>query len=236
MGALGGLLGIGGGMLVIPILGLAFGMDEQHAQGTAMVMVVPNVAVGLWQYWKRGMDRRFALALGGAALPVTYFGAHLAVYLPSRALRIAFGVFLMTIAVSTIASTLWPPRPAVRPRAPLPWPFAAVVGALGGALSGLFSVGGAIFSVPLMSALFGVSQAAAQGLGLALVAPGTLVALATYAGAHDVQWGIALPLAAGGVLAVPAGVALAYRLPERTLRLLFAALIATAAVALWVRG
>ena len=127
MGMLGGLLGIGGGMLVIPILGIWYGMDQQHAQGTAMAMVVPNIAVGLWQYARRGMDRRLALALACTAAPVTYLGAHVAVLLPSRPLRVGFACFLLTISAYTIVKTLVPER-ASAARTPLPWPFATLVG------------------------------------------------------------------------------------------------------------
>ena len=45
-GLLGGLFGVGGGFLVIPLLGFFYGMDQQTAQGTALIMVVPN-AMGL---------------------------------------------------------------------------------------------------------------------------------------------------------------------------------------------
>ena len=53
LGALGGLFGIGGGLLAIPALGLLFGLDQQFAQGTALVMVVPNVLLALWR-WRPG--------------------------------------------------------------------------------------------------------------------------------------------------------------------------------------
>ena len=46
-GLLGGLFGVGGGFLVIPLLGFFYGMDQQTAQGTALMMVVPNV---LWAF------------------------------------------------------------------------------------------------------------------------------------------------------------------------------------------
>src|SRR5438309_3113854 len=42
-GLFGGLFGIGGGVLAIPLLGLAYGLHQQMAQGTVLVMVVPNV-------------------------------------------------------------------------------------------------------------------------------------------------------------------------------------------------
>lgn len=65
LGALGGLFGIGGGLIAIPALGLLFGLDQQLAQGTALVMVVPNVLLALWRYHQRNrIDWRHALLLG----------------------------------------------------------------------------------------------------------------------------------------------------------------------------
>jgi len=84
----------------------------------------------------------------------------------------------------------------------------------------------------LMSALFGFSQSAAQGFGLALVAPGTLAGLGAYAAAGDVDWPVGLLLAAGGFAAVPYGVKLAVGLPERKLQLCFAGLMVVSAVTL----
>ena len=57
IGGLGGLFGIGGGLIAIPVLGVVFGLNQQHAQGTALVMVSPTVLVGLWHYARRpGFD------------------------------------------------------------------------------------------------------------------------------------------------------------------------------------
>lgn len=56
LGFVGGLFGIGGGIIVIPLLVLAFGMDQAVAQGTALVMIVPN----LW--YPRSDVRRYMRA------------------------------------------------------------------------------------------------------------------------------------------------------------------------------
>ena len=234
-GYLGGLFGIGGGLIGIPVLGVFFGYTEQVAQGTAMVMIVPNVLLGLWNYIRKiGLDARLALTLAVTAVPFTYIGAHVATVLPSAPLRVAFGIFIAAIAAQMFWRTFGP-KGLHAPRT-FPWPFAGVVGAIGGTLSGVFSVGGAVFSVPAMSALFGLSQVAAQGMGLALVAPGTVVSIITYASAHDVNWIPGIALAAGGVISVPHGVNLAKRLPEKILRGLFAVLMLAAAVGLIVKG
>jgi hypothetical protein len=59
------------------------------------------------------------------------------------------------------------------------------------------------------------------GFGLALVAPGSVIALAAYAGAGQVDWRLGIPLAVGGAVAISAGVAFAQSLPERRLRFAF---------------
>jgi uncharacterized membrane protein YfcA len=232
LGFLGGLLGIGGGLFAIPILAVVLNLDEQHAQGTSLVMVVPNVALGLWNYARRSkLDLRFSLTLAATALPLTFAGAHFATHVPSSPLRIAFAIFTLCIA-AVMLYRAFAPKSELPARALLPWPFAALVGAFGGFLSGLFSVGGAIFAVPLMSILFGFSQAVSQGFGLALVAPGTLAGLWAYAAAGDIDWPVGLTLAVGGLVTVPYGVKLAVRLPERSLRLSFAGLMVLSAVTL----
>ncbi len=229
-GFLGGLFGIGGGIVAIPVLGLAFGMSEQSAQGTALVMVVPNVALGLWRYYqRRTVNVRYALILAAFAAPCTYLGARFATGVPSTPLRVAFAAFTIAIAVYVLWKALVPGTPS---RIRAPWYLASIVGAIGGTLSGFFSVGGATFAVPAMTTFFGLTQAGAQSLGLALVAPGTLVGLAAYGAAGDVDWPTGLALAAGGIFAVRYGVDLAVKLPDRALKGLFAAFLFAAAAGL----
>ena len=68
-GLLGGLFGVGGGFLVIPLLGFFYGMDQQTAQGTVLIMVVPNVVWAFSRYRRRfGVDLRMAATIAGSAL------------------------------------------------------------------------------------------------------------------------------------------------------------------------
>src|ERR1700746_2539794 len=72
-GLLGGLFGVGGGFLVIPLLGFFYGMDQQTAQGTVLIMVVPNVVWAFSRYRRRfGVDLRMAATIAGSALIATY--------------------------------------------------------------------------------------------------------------------------------------------------------------------
>jgi len=235
-GLLGGMFGVGGGFVVIPLLGMFYGLHQQAAQGTALVMVVPNVLFGLWRYRQRfGMDLRMAGIIAGSALVTTYPTARLATGLDPHRLRLAFAAFLAGLAVTVAYRTFRVVLAPVR-RPALGWGWVWLVGALGGIASGFFGVGGAFIAPPLLTAFFGVRQVEAQGLGLALVAPAGIIALLTYASAGQVDWLVGVPLGIGGMAAISAGVAFAGRLPERRMRLAFCGLLVLTAALLAVRG
>jgi uncharacterized membrane protein YfcA len=236
LGWLGGLFGIGGGIFAIPILGLAFRLNQQQAQGTALVMIVPTVLIGAYQYWRRGgIDARIALLLAATAAPMTFLFARIAVALPSAPLRRDFALFLIAVA-AYYAFRAYAESRTDRNDIRLPWQLTGLVGILGGILSGIFTVGGAVFSTPLLTIAFGMSQTVAQGLGLALVIPGLVIGLSVYGAAGDVHWPIGIALAAGSILTVSSGVAFAHRLPEPTLKYAFAAFMALAGLLLWVKA
>jgi uncharacterized protein len=234
-GLLGGLFGVGGGFLVIPLLGFLYGMDQQTAQGTALIMVVPNVVWAFSRYRRRfGIDLRMAATIAGSALIAAYPTARLATGLDPHALRLAFALFLATIA-TTVAYHAWRGGARVGAGPRRAWGWITIVGVIGGCFSGFFGVGGAFVAPPLLTTFFGLRQLEAQGLALALVAPSALLAMLAYAGADQVNWLVGLPLALGGIVAISAGVKLASRLPERRLRLAFSGLLLLTAVLLALR-
>jgi uncharacterized membrane protein YfcA len=235
LGGLGGLLGIGGGLIAIPVLALLYHYDQQTAQGTALVMIVPNSVIGFWRYYKtERIDLRVAALLGVSAVVLTYVFVRVATHTQARTLRAWFAVFVVFVAVEYAWRVIRRPVEGSKTRA-VPWGWSVIVGALGGVLSGLFGVGGATIAPPLLTTFFGYTQKQAQGLALALVTPGAFVALATYAAEGDVRWSTGIGLAIGGMTTVSAGVALAHRLPEKELRLLFCALLIGVAILLLVQ-
>ena len=232
LGTLGGLFGIGGGLIAIPVLGVLFGLDQQLAQGTALVMVVPNVLLAIWRYHQRNrIDWRNAAVLGGASFCFAILGAAVAVSLDAGRMRLAFVGFLLALAAYTLLRVFLHPAPGDG-RLRYPWPWLGVLGAGAGALGGLFGVGGAVLATPVLTSVFGTSQVIAQGLSLALAAPSTGVTLATYAMHQQVSWLLGLPLAVGGLLSISLGVRLAHALPERLLRALFSGFLVLSAVLL----
>lgn len=231
LGFFGGLFGIGGGIIAIPLLVLGFGMEQPLAQGTALVLMVPNLLVGWWRYSQRHPVAWPArLAIGGSATLTTWLIAHLATRLDPQVLRLLFSTFIALLALRLLARRRHAAgaagEQALKTRA-LP-----LVGVVGGSSMGLLGIGGGLVATPLLSGWLGQRQTVAQSLALALVAPSSVVALATYAGAHRVDWALGLPMALGGLFTVSAGVALAHRLPERRLRAVFAWMML--ATALWL--
>src|SRR3546814_9851704 len=100
IGYVGGILGIGGGLLAIPLLGLAAGMDQQEAQGTALVMVLPAVLVTVRKYNQNAKIDIGAAAAGAlAAIVFTWLGARLALGIDPVLMRRIYAVFIMFLAV-----------------------------------------------------------------------------------------------------------------------------------------
>lgn len=231
----GGLFGVGGGMIAVPILALGFGLEQQFAQGTTYVMASPTALLGLWHYYRHGsVDRRYAIGLAIAGGVAGYLGTLLAIYLDPQQLRRVFSVFLLLLVSYMVISEL--PRFAPRStRKLLDMRWSPLVGAFCGTLTGFFTIGGAICAPPMLTRFFGLAQQKAQGLAFAAIAPGTLASLATYAHHDKIEWQLGLPLCAGALLTMRAGVALAHRLPERKLRMLFYVPLAGTAVAMLTR-
>jgi uncharacterized membrane protein YfcA len=234
-GFVGGLFGVGGAVVAIPVLGIAFGKTEQVAQGTAFVMVVPTLIVGLWRYFHVGkVDARMALAMAAGSLPTTILAALLATSVSNKHLRIAYACFLIAMMIEYARRSLL--MKAGDARARLPWPYIACVGMVAGALYGLFTVGGTLFSISVNTWLFGISQLTAQGLALVSSVPATIISTYIYARAGQVDWALAIPLAIGGVTTVVRGVDLAHRLPERALRMLYVAFIFVSSLSLLIKA
>lgn len=96
-GVLVGLMGIGGGIIVVPALVYLLGMDQHMAQGTSLFILLPPLGLGaLGVYWKRGqVDLPAGIACALGFLLGGYFGGRMAVGIPSRALEASFGLFLI---------------------------------------------------------------------------------------------------------------------------------------------
>jgi len=224
LGFFGGLFGIGGGIIVIPLLVLGFGLDQALAQGTALVMMGTNLRLAGWGYSQRNpVALNTARQIGACACLTTWLVANLATRLAPDLMRTVFSVFLLVLSLRMLLrQSAGTPAQAHKPRDLRLMP---LVGIVGGSSMGLLGVGGGLVATPIFTGWFGQRQTVAQSLSLALVAPSSIIALLTYSGAERVDWSLGLPLAVGGLFTVSAGVAVAHRLPEQRMRAAFAGMV-----------
>lgn len=115
VGVLVGLLGIGGGVLLVPAMVYLLHMDQHLAQGTSLFILLPPIGLGaLREYWRQGqVDLRSGILCALGMLVGGYGGGLIAVPLTSRELEGLFGCFLMIAAC-----LLWRKAPSQRAAVP----------------------------------------------------------------------------------------------------------------------
>jgi uncharacterized membrane protein YfcA len=110
IGVISGLTGVGGGILVVPLLALGFGIGQRVAQGTSLIAMLPTAAIGALTHHRNGnVDVRAASWMAAAGVPAAIVGSALALWLPARVLGGLFGIFLLIAA-----TRMWPRRAQVR--------------------------------------------------------------------------------------------------------------------------
>jgi hypothetical protein len=106
-GALAGLLGVGGGILLVPFLALAVGMSQHEAEATSLLVVLPTAIVASVILQRRGVgDLPAALGMGVVGAVAGIAGALVALSLPGDALRMVFAVFLGLVGARLIRDAL----------------------------------------------------------------------------------------------------------------------------------
>ncbi len=98
-GLLSGLIGIGGGIIMIPLL-LLLGMTQHQSQGTSLaVLSVPVTALAAFNYYKEGyVEWRYAAVIAVFFVIGGYIGSRLAIQIDEKILKKIFGVILLVIA------------------------------------------------------------------------------------------------------------------------------------------
>ncbi|MEX0912122.1 MAG: sulfite exporter TauE/SafE family protein [Gemmatimonadota bacterium] len=249
VGLLSGLVGIGGGVLMVPFLYFFYDRPDLFgvvvspesrvalAHGTSLMVIVPTSIRGTLAFQRAKLvEWRAVWPIGAASVLAAFAGARLAVVLPPEALKTAFGVLLIFSG-----ARLMTPRRAAEPGAKSREPnFSALrtvfTGVLVGLLSALLGVGGGTVAIPLLIYLMklDIRKVAATSIGIiALTASaGTIGYVLSGLGQPglppwslgyvDVSAGIAMFV--GALVSVRWGATLNQRLRPRTLSLLFGAL------------
>ena len=105
-GILGGMLGIGGGLILIPALVYVFGLSQHEAIGTSLAIMLPPIGLfAAFNYYKAGqVNLKFALLIAVAFLVGSYFSSKIALKIPESLLRKTFSIFLVLVAIKMFFS------------------------------------------------------------------------------------------------------------------------------------
>lgn len=99
-GMLSGLVGVGGGIIMVPMLVLLLGFGQHQAQGTSLtVLVVPVTAIAVFNYYKEGyINWKYAAVIAIFFVIGSYFGSKLAIGLDQKMLKKIFSIVLILVA------------------------------------------------------------------------------------------------------------------------------------------
>ena len=224
LGVLGGTLGIGGGIIAIPIIHSVFGIPHIIAQGTALVMVIPNLIMSFISYKKRNnINFKSVFYLCLISSITSYLSAKLSVSIEQEMLRKGYAVFIISVIVLQLISRKHVSCSINKKLIP-------IVAIACGFVSGFFAVGGALIVVPLLVIFFNLPQTKAQGIALALVIPSASTALYSYS-IHDyIYWDVGLLLFIGGIITVHLGVKIAHTIKQETLKKAYTSTLCVVAI------
>jgi uncharacterized membrane protein YfcA len=104
-GVLSGLVGIGGGIVIVPVLVYFIGMTQHQAQGTTLFMfMLPIGVLGVYNYYQKGnVDVKTALIMASTFLVGSYFGSKIALSIDQKILKKVFGVIILLISIKLIS-------------------------------------------------------------------------------------------------------------------------------------
>jgi uncharacterized protein len=224
-GIFGGLVGLGGGVVMIPLMVGFMKLTQHKAHGTSLVALVFTGISGAITYALKGsIDIMASLLIATTAIFTARAGAHYAHALPEWKLKRAFGIFLIFVSVLLLLKPY------------LSFSTGSVSGSVKiiillatgiftGFLSGMMGVGGGTIMVPAMVLLAGIGQHTAQGISLLAMVPAGGVGAFTHWKLGNVTANLLIGLVPGILIGTYAGGTLAHLLPDNTLRIIFAAVL-----------
>lgn len=246
-GVFGSLLGLGGGILIVPLLTLGFGLELREAVGVSLVSVIVTSGAAAGVYLERhvanlrlGMTLELFTAIGAL------IGGLLAFLLSEQVLAGLFAALLLYVAVTMArprreasdAAPVVTAHPAADDRLGLSGPGYVVtglrrgaVGSVGaGVISALLGVGGGLVKVPVMHLLMGVPLRVATATSNLMIGVTASASAVIYLLRGEIDPYVAGPTAIGVFLGASAGSRISHRIDLRILRALFVVVLLYTAV------
>ncbi len=241
-GVFGALLGLGGGVFLVPILSLLFGFDIHIAIGASIVGVIATSSGAASAYLRDHLTNvRLGMSLELATTVGALIGGTIAGYLGHDALAILFGLVLLYTAFSMARGNPELARDDPAPQAhptdgitytPKNYPAGLSVAAFAGSISGLLGIGGGIIKVPAMYLFMGVPLRIAAATSNFMVGVTAAASAFVYYARGDIHPLIAGPTALGVFTGALVGTRISGRLRSRALEWLFVVILLLVAVSM----
>jgi uncharacterized protein len=240
-GIIAGILGIGGGVLIVPILTFWQVLLVQ-ATATSLVGVLLSAISGSYQNWRKGqLNGPAALGFALFGIPTAVLGAELGSRLPNAWLAFGFAALMgLTIYLLDLKRRLAPHHQTSADRIAIPIKHdlrsVAGIGLFTGILSGLFGIGGGAVMVPLQMLLLSepIKSAVRTSLGAIVLIATSGLAKHTLEG--NVLWPQGICLAIGGMVGAQIGTRILPRLSDQLVNLLFRLLLILLALYMGWKG
>jgi uncharacterized protein len=102
-GVLAGLLGVGGGIVMVPVMVVGFSIAPALAKGTSLLVIVPTSLMGTWRNRKNdNADLRVAAILGGTGIMSAFVGGQISVAMPDRLSNVLFAALLLVVGARMV--------------------------------------------------------------------------------------------------------------------------------------
>lgn len=228
VGLLGALLGIGGGMLILPLLVFAWDYEPQLAIGTSVLVVLMNAVSGTWGYVRqKKVCVDAALKFAVATVPGAFLGSYAAEYLQGRLFYLVFGAFFVLAAVNMYRKAN--KEAAGKTAGEVPevynWKLGVLCSVGVGFLASILGIGGGIVHVPFMVYVLNFPVHVAIATSTCILAVSSLAGLVSHAMLGHIVWSSGLAIGAGAFVSAQGGVALAQRLQSGILMKLASVLV-----------
>ncbi|RYZ36896.1 MAG: sulfite exporter TauE/SafE family protein [Myxococcaceae bacterium] len=239
VGGLGALLGIGGGIVLVPVLVLGFGIPLEQAVPASLMCVVANSCAAAASYVENKLsDLRLGLTLELATVMGAIVGGLVAAFVAEAMVAVVFGLFTLFVSLQMLLLRTPLQEPvSTASYVPTNYPLGISGSFVAGGLSALLGVGGGPLKVPLMSYGMRVPFKVASATSNLMVGVTGAASVAAYAWRGHLNLGLVAPLVVGVLAGASVGSRLMPKVPTAVLKKLFAAvLLLVAGQMLWKGG
>lgn len=217
-GLLSGLMGVGGGIIAIPLMVGLLHVTQHKAHGTSLGMMVLTASAAGISYALNGkVEWVLALVLMAGTITGSFFGARLMSQVSGDRLKLYFGSFILLVGLWMLLGPRTAGATGAFVLAPDTAAIAVALGLVAGVLSGLLGIGGGVVMVPAMGFLLGIDQHVAQGVSLVVIVPTAITGALTHYKKGNLLLNLAVSLGVAAIAGSLIGSELAQRLPGAVL-------------------